>query len=204
MLLHAALGPRGERLGNLAPRAPRVPQRLEPLLLGRRPRRVGAPLLRDRARQLRRRVVVRGGLRDEGRGGVAEGAGGGVEVGDAAFAGVGGGLLGAAVEGLGVLVLLLLLLLGRELLCLELGGAVLGMLREGEAGGVVRGLGIAVVVSVGVAEGGGGEVGGEGELGGRGRVGALLGGDGGFQISRTGLGGISAGARRLDVVSKAM
>lgn len=212
MLLHAALGPRGEGLGDLAPRAAGVAQGLEALLLGRRPRRVGAAFLGDGAGQLRRRrgllvlVLARVvGLADHGGGGVAEGGGGGggiagggardVEVGDAAFAGIGGGVLGGLERGR-LLLLLLLLLLG-QLLGLELLGTVLRVGGEGETGGVVGGWRVGVVVlGVWVAEGGGGQVRGKGELGWRGGVGAL-GGDGGLEISRAILGGVSVAGQSL-------
>ena len=192
MLLHAALRPRGEGLRDLAPRAPRVPQRLQPLLLRRRPGRVRAPFLRHGTGELLlllagvvvRRVLVRAAAH-QGRGGVAEcGAGvaaagacaaaaGEVEVGDAAFARVGGGWL-LVLEGWGLGLGLVVGLL-REVLRLELLGPVLGVLGEGEARGVVglRGR-VGVVVLIGVAaQSGGGEVGGEGEVGWGGRVGAL-------------------------------
>lgn len=48
MLLDTPLRPRGECLCNLAPTASRFPQRLEPLLFRRRPRRIGSPFLRHR------------------------------------------------------------------------------------------------------------------------------------------------------------
>jgi len=71
MLLHTPLRPLRKGLSNLAPTTPRIPQRLEPLLLRRRPRRIRAPFLRDRTRQLRlrrpRRRRIAEVVRREGR-----------------------------------------------------------------------------------------------------------------------------------------
>lgn len=152
MLLHTPLGAQRERLGNLAPAAAGIAQRLQPLLLGRRPWRVRAPLLRRRAgeRVLHRRKAQL----DVSRAG-GEGA---VRVADAEGAGVAAGRSGqgglvelrgapfAWIDGRGEVAGLLELLRGVvcfELLLLwDLRVSVLWRRREGE--GVVRVVRIAV------------------------------------------------------------